>query len=691
MLERGCNLLTISCPHCGKSLKGKDDLAGRIVICPACKTEFEIPLPAIPVNQPERESEPLDFLNSTQKTPFYLLPPKAEPEQPHQQVQLDHGHSNIFGLEDGGDFGIGAAAKATVEEFRSLDYRYLLPFGKIFSRSLLRKRAVRWVIGFGLFPLILLYVKEKFDWSLTSASWWLGGYFCLFWAAYFGGVLRPQTKVWQRGAKWAIFTLFIGVPILLIAQRLPVINTFYSGAESESFLFRLAGFVLGVGFMEETCKAIPFLLFALRKKEVILMKNGIFLGMMSGFGFALAEIVQYSVAYWSLSASASALATARAIDNPSNYSGLLPQLVEFSGSMLLVQIVRFITSPLLHACWAGSVGWFIAAASHRKGTRWPVVLMGILFVATLHGLFDLFSGGLIGVAFAALSLVVFMGYLIHAIDEETASNNVRCNMSDQVDSKSAPSPNPPPGAPPTPEQPSQPKTPGQVLDAALAVVMRFGNACARGWSALDRIARFFVVCVGVILICCVLFAMKDFTVGENTRRGVEALQKQNWDLAIDEFAAVIQRDPRNATAYTYRGLAQLGLARYGKGNWDLAIADFSEAIQLDPTDSQHYANRGLAQMGKREWDLAITDFSEAIRLYPTDARAYVLRARAHAPKGEWKEVIADCTEAIRLDPTCADAYAVRSVAHNKTGDRDEARADHDRADKLGFVVSDLAE
>jgi hypothetical protein len=42
-------MLKISCPYCGKSLKGKDDLAGRIVICPACKTDFKIPSPAMPV------------------------------------------------------------------------------------------------------------------------------------------------------------------------------------------------------------------------------------------------------------------------------------------------------------------------------------------------------------------------------------------------------------------------------------------------------------------------------------------------------------------------------------------------------------------------------------------------------------------------------------------------------------------
>jgi len=67
--------------------------------------------------------------------------------------------------------------------------------------------------------------------------------------------------------------------------------------------------------------------------------------------------------------------------------------------------------PLLHACWAGVVGWFVATASHRHGNPWPVVVVGILFTATLHGLYDVFSDGLLGIGIAAISLLTFMGYL----------------------------------------------------------------------------------------------------------------------------------------------------------------------------------------------------------------------------------------------------------------------------------------
>ena len=288
---------------------------------------------------------------------------------------------------------------------------------------MMQKKAVRWVVLFGLFPLVLAVVAQKFQWSVEASAWWLGGYFCLFWAAYFFGILRPQDKVWRRGVAWALFTVALGVPLLLVAQRLPIIRALYSGAESESFVLQAIGFILGVGLLEETCKAIPFLLFALRKKEAIRPRDGMFLGMMCGFGFALAEMVQYSVGYWGANAYFSALATARAIDNPTSLTGLLPQLADLSESALLAQVARFITAPLLHACWAGVVGWFIATASCRTGNRWPVVVTGLLLVAVLHGLYDVFSGDFVGIGLAAVAIVVFMGYLLHAMDEDATTAN----------------------------------------------------------------------------------------------------------------------------------------------------------------------------------------------------------------------------------------------------------------------------
>ena len=74
-------------------------------------------------------------------------------------------------------------------------------------------------------------------------------------------------------------------------------------------------------------------------------------------------------------------------------------------------------------------------------------------------------------------------------------------MPDPPNSAHDPPPVPQTVLPPIPPQPPRHKTPGQALDAALAVVLRLARACARGWSALDWRGRFFVVCgVGLAVV-----------------------------------------------------------------------------------------------------------------------------------------------------------------------------------------------
>ena len=68
--------------------------------------------------------------------------------------------------------------------------------------------------------------------------------------------------------------------------------------------------------------------------------------------------------------------------------------------------------------------------------------------------------------------------------------------------------NPPLAQPPIPRLPLQPKTPGQVLDAALAVVLRFAKASARRWWALDSAVQWSIVCaIGFATVAFLVFAV----------------------------------------------------------------------------------------------------------------------------------------------------------------------------------------
>jgi tetratricopeptide (TPR) repeat protein len=142
------------------------------------------------------------------------------------------------------------------------------------------------------------------------------------------------------------------------------------------------------------------------------------------------------------------------------------------------------------------------------------------------------------------------------------------------------------------------------------------------------------------------------------KRGVDAIESQNYDLAIAELSEAIRLKADYADAYVVRGNAY-----DRKGDYDKAIADYSEAIHVDPNHSRIYRNRGIAYGQKGNYDRAIADLTEAIRLYPKFADAYNNRGVAYYNRGltserksDYVNAIADYNEAIRISPTSAVTY-----------------------------------
>lgn len=308
-----------------------------------------------------------------------------------QDKNLEKDFGSAFGIDEESNLNVSNV----FEEFKSLDYKYLIPIRKIFDTKLLRKKAVQWIMFFGLLPLIYSWIVYQYQLDFTKVVWMIEIYFCLFWALYFHSIIQPAKKVWKQGIGYAIFTAAIGIPVLLTMQTLPIVSDLYRNLSSRNLFSQLTGFVLGVGILEETCKALPLLIFGLRKKTITGIRDGVFLGFLSGLGFAASEGVSYTVR-----------ATAEAI----YYGSATEQVITF--------LDRVMSGPLQHSAWAGVVGWFIGVAAQRKEKRWPIVVVGILFMAILHGLYDTFSSGVIGIALAAVGFLIFMGYLVHG-DKET--------------------------------------------------------------------------------------------------------------------------------------------------------------------------------------------------------------------------------------------------------------------------------
>src|SRR5262249_2400169 len=93
------------------------------------------------------------------------------------------------------------------------------------------------------------------------------------------------------------------------------------------------------------------------------------------------------------------------------------------------------------------------------------------------------------------------------------------------------------------------------------------------------------------------------------QKGRQALEENDFDLAVSWFNACIQHDPTRDTGFYGRGFAHPK-----KLGYDRAIADLSEAIRLGPHNPYSYYFRSLCYSGKGRKTLEGIDLEKAVHL-----------------------------------------------------------------------------
>jgi tetratricopeptide (TPR) repeat protein len=121
-------------------------------------------------------------------------------------------------------------------------------------------------------------------------------------------------------------------------------------------------------------------------------------------------------------------------------------------------------------------------------------------------------------------------------------------------------------------------------------------------------------------------------------RGVEFVNKEDFDQAIPDFEKAYYLDKNNADAKSNLIVAYFnrGVARFQKGDIDNAITDLDEATHLNPEDAQVYCACGYIYSKTGNHDKTIENFSKAIERNKDDPSPYSSRAIAYYEK---------CTEA----------------------------------------------
>lgn len=174
--------------------------------------------------------------------------------------------------------------------------------------------------------------------------------------------------------------------------------------------------------------------------------------------------------------------------------------------------------------------------------------------------------------------------------------------------------------------------------------------------------------------------------------------KESGDAAIDACSRAIQ-SRRYSGHMLARQYLSRGVERRAKEDYDLALSDFAEAAKIDKKYADAFYNRCAVYNFRKEYDAAITECSQAVKLGPgADATMaggserlgkdnalsdyYAERGFAYFRKDDYVHALVDLDNAIRLNPNNGRALKTRGLAYEAKGDS-RAAADLASAKLLG--------
>jgi RsiW-degrading membrane proteinase PrsW (M82 family) len=270
---------------------------------------------------------------------------------------------------------------------RTFQFAAVFPYRDVMSLGLYSNHLVKILLFFGLFPLVVDLVTPD-QAGLQQTAWMLGIYYASIWGVVLYNLIRPPQFSWRDTLKCVLFTAFVGIPMLLFFQQVPPFSAFYA-VIGAGMIPRMIGFVLGVGVLEELCKALPVYLFLLRPGKLKDPLTSAFYGATSGLGFAIAEGATYSLLY--------------------RFS-LTKGDLDF-GAYVIANTIRFVSLPLFHAILAGIVGYFMGLAAINPSRRNAIIFIGVAIAAALHGFYNTFAGNVLGLLVIGFSILLFVTYI----------------------------------------------------------------------------------------------------------------------------------------------------------------------------------------------------------------------------------------------------------------------------------------
>ncbi|MDR2466271.1 MAG: PrsW family intramembrane metalloprotease [Prevotellaceae bacterium] len=282
-------------------------------------------------------------------------------------------------------------AGSIVEQLKDIGSELIVPRDVFLWKEIKKDSRLLWLALLGLAPAFLI---RFFSATPVVTFYVISLYFSIIWGLFFFHFFKtPQIQT--KTTVGLFFVLQVFVFVIWDVLRLPAwpgISQLYGLVYSENIVARFAGFVFGVGLLEESVKALPLFLILHRAKEPYIPQSLVFYGLMSGIAFGVFEGVQYQMT----------------VNTGLDYS-----------NAFFMNVARLTSLPFLHAIWAGMAGYFIAFANLYPKYRMSLYFLAIFIPALIHGGYDTMGWSLPGLLLTLMSVVLLMSYLKQGVNYQS--------------------------------------------------------------------------------------------------------------------------------------------------------------------------------------------------------------------------------------------------------------------------------
>jgi RsiW-degrading membrane proteinase PrsW (M82 family) len=288
----------------------------------------------------------------------------------------------------------------------------LLPLGDWIRHHSLRSWPVLLFLLLICVPSIALVILGANPSASTfdHVAWIFAAYFAIAWLLLLGVIIRPEHVTRP---------MLVLVTAIALATQVPLAVTLEADLHAQTA--GLGPSISSVGVPEELVKAIPVLgvalIYRLWRPHELVPRDYLFLGAVSGLVFGASEVVHYftvnGLAEFYLTVQ-SAIPSIQQLISAGNSApeSVFAVLIGPVRYFVLDFVWRFLTDPIIHACWAGLTGYFIGLAASGRHRWLTVSWIGLAAAAILHGLNDWsqVNGHPLWILVAVVSGILFLGY-----------------------------------------------------------------------------------------------------------------------------------------------------------------------------------------------------------------------------------------------------------------------------------------